>query len=142
MDIPSSRISNSEDDTTLIADDFSLYVQKGNVVVLNGDLGSGKTFFIKKVLENFNINSVNSPSFAIVNEYYGTIKAYHFDFFRLKKIQELYNIGWDDYLNDDDAVIFIEWGKLLPNALPDRRIEIIISILGERERKFEFAKYG
>lgn len=141
MNIPSSTLSNSEDETALIAHDFSHYVQTGRIVVLNGDLGSGKTFFIKKVLENFKIRNVNSPSFAIVNEYNGTIKAYHFDFFRLNKIQELYDIGWNDYLNDDDAVMFVEWGNLLFEALPDRRIEINISILGERKRKFEFAKY-
>ena len=73
--------------------------------------------------------------------YGGTIKAYHFDFFRLNNIQELYNIGWDDYLSDQDAIIFIEWGNLLSDALPDKRIEINISILGEKKRKFEFIKY-
>ncbi len=141
MEIPVSVISNSEEDTAKLANEFSSFIEEGDIVVLNGNLGSGKTFFIKKVLGNFGIENVNSPSFAIVNEYSGKIKAYHFDFYRLKNTEELIDVGWEDYINDNEAVIFIEWGNLLKEALPKRRYEINISILDEGKREFEFKKY-
>lgn len=132
---------NDEKDTEDLAIKFAKEIQNGQVIVLNGNLGSGKTFFIKKVMQHYGINYVNSPSFAIVNEYEGKIKAFHFDFYRLKNINELYDIGWQDYLNDDEAVIFIEWGELINEALPKKRLEIFITILEGSIRKFECMRY-
>ena len=93
------------------------------------------------VLKSFSINNVRSPSFAIVNEYKGKFKFYHFDFYRLKKIEDLVAIGWVDYLNNSDAAIFIEWGELLEAALPEKRIEISITVIDDTKRRFEFKKY-
>ena len=132
---------NDEKGTEDLAIKFAKGIRNGQVIVLNGNLGSGKTFFIKKILQHFGINYVNSPSFAIVNEYEGNIKAFHFDFYRLKNINELYDIGWQDYLNDDEAVIFIEWGELINEALPKKRLEIFITILEGSIRKFECMRY-
>ena len=141
MNFPFSITVNDEKGTEDLAGNFAKEIKNGQVIVLNGNLGSGKTFFIKKVLQLLGVNYVSSPSFAIVNEYEGNIKAYHFDFFRLNKIEELYDIGWQDYLNDIDAVIFIEWGDQLPNVLPGKRMEILITIINESKRKFDFIKY-
>ena len=141
MNFPFSITVNDEKGTEDLAGNFAKEIKNGQVIVLNGNLGSGKTFFIKKVLQLLGVNYVSSPSFAIVNEYEGNIKAYHFDFFRLNKIEELYDIGWQDYLNDVDAVIFIEWGDQLPNVLPGKRMEILITIINESKRKFDFIKY-
>jgi tRNA threonylcarbamoyladenosine biosynthesis protein TsaE len=141
VEFPFTTTVNDERDTEVIAVKFAEQLSKGQVTVLNGNLGAGKTFFIKKVMQKFGVNYVNSPSFAIVNEYDGKIKAYHFDFYRLKKLEELYDIGWQDYLNDDDAIIFVEWGELLSEALPKERFEILITILDGTMRKFEFKKY-
>ena len=133
---------NDEKGTEELAIKFAKELQKGQVIVLNGNLGSGKTFFIKKVMQQFGTNYVNSPTFAIVNEYEGKIKAYHFDFYRLKNIDELFDIGWQDYLNDSEAVVFIEWGELINEALPKERLEMLITILEGTMRRFEFIKYG
>ena len=141
MKFPSTKNVKDENGTRYLAKDFAGVVKQGQVIVLNGNLGSGKTFFIKNVLHCFSINNVNSPSFAIVNEYYGTIRAYHFDFFRLKNIAELHDIGWQDYLNDIKAVTFIEWGDQLKNALPQKRIEILITVTNDTKRQFDFIKY-
>ena len=141
MQIPGSFISNSEFETSKIAEEFAGLIKNGDVVVLNGNLGAGKTFFIKSLLTVYGITDVSSPSFAIVNEYSGKIKVFHFDFFRLKGIEELLDIGWEDYISDSDAVIFIEWGNMLPEILPARRIEINISIINADKRKFEIKKY-
>ena len=142
MELPFAATVSDEKGTEELAIKFAKELQNGQVIVLNGNLGSGKTFFIKKVMQQFGINYVNSPSFTIVNEYEGKIKAYHFDFYRLKNIDELFDIGWQDYLNDVDAVIFIEWGELINEALPNERLEILITILEGTMRRFEFIKYG
>ena len=142
MELPFEKTVNDEEGTEELAVTFAKELQKGQVIVLNGNLGSGKTFFIKKVMQQFGINYVNSPSFAIVNEYEGKIKAYHFDFYRLMNIDELFDIGWQDYLNDVDAVIFIEWGELINEALPKERMEILITIIEGTTRRYEFIRYG
>lgn len=141
MKIPYSKIVNSKEDTVNLAVDFAGNVKPGNVIVLNGELGAGKTFFIKHTLLNLGVEMVNSPSFSIINEYIGKMKFYHADFYRLKNISELYNIGWQDYLNEEEAAVFVEWGNLLPAALPSERIEINISTKKNNLREFNFKLY-
>lgn len=140
MDFPFERISRSESETELIAKDFSAFVTEGMIIVLIGDLGAGKTFFTKKLLHYFDINTANSPTFAIVNEYHGVKKFYHFDFYRINKAEELIDIGIEDYFSDSDAISLIEWGNLFPELLPKERIEIEIKFISDDERIFEFRK--
>lgn len=141
MDFPYSRESRSEADTDNIAKEFSKHVIKGMVISLNGNLGSGKTYFVKRVLEVFDVSNVNSPTFAIVNEYYGKNNFYHIDFYRINCGNELHDIGIEDYFGDDEAVTFIEWGNMFPDILPKQRIEINITMLSDDLRKFDFVKY-
>ena len=139
---PSKIKSSSEGESALVAKEFMLSCKKGDRVVLNGNLGAGKTFFIKAALSSIGVKNVNSPSFAIVNEYQNNFHIYHFDFYRLKNSSELFNIGWQDYLNDDESIIFIEWGKRFPSVLPSERIEINIDMINESEREFSFEKFN
>lgn len=132
---------NHEDDTRRLASDFMSEIKPGEKIILNGELGAGKTFFIKSALGSVGIQNVNSPSFAIVNEYWGGQKFFHFDFYRLKNAAELYEIGWQDYLNDDEAVMFVEWGNLIPEVIPKERIEIMIESKNEKTREITFARY-
>jgi tRNA threonylcarbamoyladenosine biosynthesis protein TsaE len=141
MDSPYLRISKSEDDTSEIANEFAANLKSGMIVILNGDLGAGKTFFIKKVLQKFNVTNTNSPTFAIVNEYFGDKAFYHFDFYRINKETELHDIGIEDYFADEQSIVFIEWGNLFPQVLPKNRIEINISYNNEDEREFKFIEY-
>lgn len=141
MVFPSERLSKSEKDTAKIAEEFSMHIQNGDIIILNGNLGSGKTFFIKRVVEIFGVGIANSPTFAIVNEYYGKKTFYHFDFYRINKSNELHDIGIEDYLSDKNAITFIEWGNLFPDVLPKERIEIFIEILDDEKRKFYFEKH-
>ncbi len=136
MELPYSTTVKSEKETVKLASEFADGINPGDVIVLNGQLGAGKTFFIKQALLKLGVNTVSSPSFAIINEYKGKIKYYHADFFRLKNIEELYDIGWQDYLNEDEAVVFIEWGNLLPAALPNKRLEIQIFLNEDFSREF------
>jgi len=141
IDYPSAKKSKTEAETAMLASEFILSCKKGDRVVLNGDLGAGKTFFIKSALTSIGITNVNSPSFAIVNEYHNKFHICHFDFYRLKNSAELFDIGWQDYVNDDDSILFIEWGNRLPSVLPAERIEISILILNGTEREFRFEKF-
>ena len=136
MEFQNPIIVNSEDETAKLAENFSSTLNGGEVVVLNGNLGAGKTFFVRKLLNNFGIDNTTSPTFAIVNEYIGKFKVYHFDFYRIVKINELYDIGFNDYLNDEDAITFIEWGNLFPEILPEMRIDIKIEIKQNSKRVF------
>ena len=141
MSINYSRKSNSENETIAIAKEFAKLITDGMVVTLIGNLGAGKTFLIKRILEDFNINNANSPSFAIVNEYYGKKKFYHFDFYRINSQVELIDIGIEDYFNDDEAVTFIEWADMFPNVIPSKRIEVKINMMENDSRLFEIKEY-
>jgi len=141
MSLDYSRKSNSEGDTKKIAEEFAKYISDGMIVTLIGNLGAGKTFFIKRVLEQFNINNANSPTFAIVNEYYGKKKFYHFDFYRINSQAELIDIGIEDYFNDEEAVTFIEWADMFPNVIPSKRIEVKIEMEDNDFRIFDFTEY-
>ncbi len=132
---------HNEEETKKLAEKFSSSLKGDEVIILNGNLGAGKTFFIKQVLNNFGIDGTSSPSFSIVNQYEGKFKIYHFDFYRIEKLNELYDIGITDYFSDDEALTFIEWGNLFPDILPSKRIEIGIIIKEETEREFKINYY-
>ncbi len=140
MNFPFIENIDSIDRTKAIAADFSKIIKAGDIVLLNGNLGTGKTTFVKFMCKNIGINNANSPSFSIVNEYVGNKKIYHFDFYRLKSIAELYDIGFDEYLNDSDAIIFIEWAELFPEILPKKYFEIKIKFEGEEKRIIKISK--
>ena len=142
MNLPFKKEIVNIDNIKLLAVELSQYLKNGNTVVLNGNLGSGKTTLIKFICEQWDISNVNSPSFAIVNEYYGKNKVYHFDFYRLKKIEELYDIGFEEYLSDEEAVVFIEWGNLMSEILPQNYLEIFIESKPTNERKIEIIDHN
>ena len=135
MTVLEEYISITPADTDRFAEKIKQRLKAGDVVALTGNLGSGKTYLVKKIAEKFGVDNSSSPSFAIVNEYQGELKIYHFDFFRIKKISELYDIGFEEYFNDD-AIIFIEWAEMFPDIIPDDCFRINIEILNNEERKF------
>ena len=135
------KIVCSEEETIDLAYSFADILKSGDVIVLNGNLGAGKTFFVRNVVKKFGIENVCSPTFAIVNEYINSNKIYHFDFYRINNSSELFDIGYYDYLNDLEAITFIEWGNLIPEVLPHKRIEIDIQIENDFSRKFYFIRY-
>ena len=132
---------SSEEETRKFALEFASGLEKGDIIVLNGGLGAGKTFFVREACRYFNVNTVNSPTFAIINEFSGINKIYHFDFYRINKVEELYDIGFEDYLDDRESIIFIEWGNLFPQILPDKRIDIEIITGNENNRTFEINRH-
>lgn len=130
---------DSEEGTKNFAREFASGLKCGETVVLNGNLGAGKTFFIREACRYFDINTVNSPTFALINVYNGKKKIYHFDFYRINKIEELYDIGFEEYLDDEESIIFIEWGNLYSEILPKKRTEINIKTGKKNSRTFEIS---
>lgn len=130
------------EDTAQLARKFAASLKGGEVIVLNGTLGVGKTYFIKNAGMYLKVNNINSPTFSIVNEYQGVKKINHFDFYRINSVNELYNIGIDDYFSEEDSITFIEWGNLFPEVLPHKRMEISIKINEDFSREFRFKSYG
>ncbi len=142
MEFPIERLVNNENETKSLAREFSSILTAGDIILLNGNLGTGKTFFVKSVLENFNVSDVNSPTFAIVNEYNSSRhKFYHFDFYRINKEYELYDIGIDDYLWDPDAITFIEWADLFHDVVNNFSYRITFEFIDEGKRRITIEKH-
>lgn len=120
-------ISNSEEETKLIGRKFAKDLKKGDVIVLTGDLGSGKTKFTEGVLQFFGLeNEVSSPTFNIVNEYVNRdVNVYHFDVYRLEDEDEFYAIGGEEYF--EKGICLVEWGEMIESALPNKYIQISFS---------------
>lgn len=120
-------ISNSEEETKLIGRKFAKGLKNGDVIVLTGDLGSGKTKFTEGVLQFFGLeNEISSPTFNIVNEYVNRdVNVYHFDVYRLEDEDEFYAIGGEEYF--EKGICLIEWGEMIESALPNKYIQISFS---------------
>ena len=120
-------ISNSEKDTIELGKKIASKLKKGIVIVLTGDLGSGKTKLTEGILTYFGLeNEISSPTFTIVNEYYtDNLNLYHFDVYRLADIDEFYAIGGEEYFEKGASII--EWGELIEEALPRNYVKINFS---------------
>lgn len=134
-------VSNSPEETFEIAKDFSSELKPGDIVALIGNLGTGKTIFVKGICAGLNAEqNPLSPTFSIINEYNGKYKIYHFDFYRIKDIEELYDIGYEDYFNDE-SICLIEWADMFPEILPKDTIEVKIEFGEiENQRKISIKK--
>ena len=108
--------TNSERETELAGERFGAAVPDGAVVAMYGELGSGKTAFVRGMAEGMGISCrVSSPTFTIVNEYVGKRELIHFDMYRLKSGDELFDIGWEDYLSRG-SVCVVEWSENVEDA--------------------------
>ena len=135
--------TDSAEQTIELGREFAGVLKSGDVIVLQGVLGAGKTCFVKGIAEGFGYaeESVTSPSYTLVNEYQAQVPIYHFDLYRLKDVSELYGIGWDDYLMRD-GIVMVEWGERAGDFLPERRIEITIEIVSDTSRDFVIRHIG
>ena len=107
---------------------FISHIGDRRVFAFYGSMGAGKTTFIKAVCEELGVTDVvTSPTFAIVNEYTAADggRIFHFDFYRIKKLEEVYDMGYEDYFYSD-ALCFIEWPELIDEVLPDDAVKVTI----------------
>ena len=132
--------SNSPEYTIKIGNNLAKLLNKGDVVVLSGDLGAGKTKFVEGFLHNFGLqDEISSPTFNIINEYISSDNnIYHFDVYRLEDSDEFYAIGGEEYF--EKGICLIEWGELISDVLPKDYIHVTINKDSNNEdlRIFEF----
>ena len=120
-------ITNSEDETIELAQKIAKQLKKNTIIVLTGDLGSGKTKFTEGILKYYGLeDEISSPTFTLVNEY-NTEKfnIYHFDVYRLSDIDEFYAIGGEEYF--EKGACIIEWGEMIESILPKDYIKLSFS---------------
>ena len=136
MTIRESMLSSSIEETILFGKQFAERLQPGDVVCLDGDLGAGKTHFVKGIASFFGVDptEVSSPTFTLINEYNGSSSVYHFDCYRIKNEQEALEIGTEDYLYGD-GISVVEWPEKIRNLLPPESVWVHISHKGEYKRE-------
>ncbi len=128
--------TQSEEETRRLARGIAENLVPGQVVCLRGDLGVGKTVFAKGLCSALGVcEHVSSPTFTLVNEYEGTdLKIYHFDLYRIEDPDELFEIGFSEFVGGD-ALAIIEWPERAEEALPARRLDILLERSGEDSRR-------
>lgn len=120
--------SDSYEETQKIAAEFASKLNCGDIVTLDGDLGAGKTAFTGGLAKGLGISGyITSPTFTIVNEYHGgSIPLFHFDVYRLSSMDELYDIGWEDYICRG-GICVIEWADIIRDELSPPYYEVRIT---------------
>lgn len=127
--------TNSESETEDVGARFAEALPGGTVVALYGDLGAGKTAFVRGMARGMGISAnVCSPTFTIVNEYLGKRELYHFDMYRLASSDELFDIGWEDYLARG-GVCAVEWSENVEDAFEGGEIRVVIDKTSDTGRK-------
>ena len=121
-------LSNSEVETEALGEALAGRLTAGDVIAFSGDLGAGKTAFTRGLARGLGVTErVTSPTFTIVNEYLGgRLPLFHFDLYRLGSAEELFDIGWEDYL-DRGGVCAVEWSEQVADALPDDTIYVTLT---------------
>lgn len=132
---------NSIDDLPRAAKEFKNAIGNHTVIAFHGEMGAGKTTFIKALCAEFGVkDTVSSPTFAIINEYLTPENdiIYHFDLYRLETIADLQNIGVEDYFYSG-KLCFIEWPELANTLLPGNVLDVTISVLPDKTREIKFS---
>ena len=128
-------ISHSQLETEEIGQKLAEKLPGGSVVAMYGDLGAGKTAFVRGMAKGMGLSCrVSSPTFTIVNEYLGERELIHFDMYRLSSADELFDIGWEDYLSRN-AVCAVEWSENVQDAFFGDEIVVRIEKLNDTDRK-------
>ena len=135
--------SESVEETKDIAAKFARTLKPGDVVCLKGDLGAGKTHFVKGMAGAFGIeeSEVQSPTFTLINEYMGSLPLYHFDCYRMESVREALEIGAEEYFYGE-GVSVIEWPERIQEIIPPEAVWITITSPAPEKRKFVIQQKG
>ncbi len=135
-------ISDSPERTRELGSCLASMLEAGDVIVLGGDLGAGKTVFAKGVARGLGaVEEATSPTFVILHQLEGRLRLYHFDLYRLDSAREFAELGFDDILYGD-GVSLIEWGDKFQGELPPARLELVFHLAGEDKRRIEIKPVG
>ena len=130
--------SKSDLETQELGIEFSKFIKNGDVITLNGDLGSGKTTFVKGVLIGLGYrDEVTSPTYTLINEYKTKYNIIHLDCYREKDINRWLNIGLIDYFNNEN-ILFIEWAENIKEILPNKTIDLFFEVVDSNKRLIKY----
>jgi tRNA threonylcarbamoyladenosine biosynthesis protein TsaE len=140
---PFSYLSHSPEETRALAARLGRHLAPGDVVALNGELGSGKTEFVHGLAAGLEIppHMVASPSFNLVHEYVGRVKLLHMDLYRLEDLPPELLPDLEEYLGGSQVVV-VEWARRLAPLLPHDYLDVELEIIGENSRQFTFCGHG
>lgn len=119
-----------------------LLVPEGGFVAMYGDLGAGKTFFTRGMLAALKIKDIQSPTFTIMQAYNTTPPFYHMDAYRLGSVEELYDIGYEECLRRENAIVVMEWANLVREALPQERFDLFFKVSNTGSRRVRVVAHG
>lgn len=136
-------LTHSPAETRALGRQLAQSLMPGDVLLLWGNLGAGKSEFTRGIAEGLNVtNTVTSPSFTILNVYdEGRVPLYHFDWYRLNGADELYEMGMDEYLGGDGVAV-VEWPSQCPEAIPETHLAVHLTPVGDSEREVTFTPMG
>lgn len=144
---PSSAVfefeAHSEHDTDSLGTKLAAAAEPGLVVGLIGQLGAGKTRLVRATATALGADpsSVNSPTFVLIQEYFGDLPVYHFDTYRLRDVRAFADLGAEEYFSGD-GVCFVEWADRVASELPRDVLRIEVTVLAPTARKFQFSASG
>ncbi|MBQ3484974.1 MAG: tRNA (adenosine(37)-N6)-threonylcarbamoyltransferase complex ATPase subunit type 1 TsaE [Clostridia bacterium] len=135
--------THSPQETRALGSSLARQLRPGDVLLLWGDLGAGKSEMTRGIAEGLGVTAtVTSPSFTILNVYNdGRIPLYHFDWYRLNSVDELYEMGMDEYLGEDGVAV-VEWPSQCPEAIPETHLAVRLTPVGENEREITLTPMG
>ncbi len=136
-------ISTSSSETVAFGKRLAKYVKPGDIICFDGDLGSGKTTLIKGIAKGLGIKQakVNSPTFVLMNIYEGKMPLFHFDLYRLNSIEEIYAIGYDEFLYGEGLSV-IEWADRLGEDAPEEYLKVSLQHYDLNERIIQVLAKG
>lgn len=136
MKLLKTYVSYSATDTEDFAEQFAHTLKAGDFVLLQGDMGAGKTHFTKGLARGLGITDVvTSPTFALHNVYYGNVVLNHFDFYRITDSAEAEVLGLNEYFYDGQSICVVEWGNNVADLLPDKKIVVNLDIKDDDTRE-------
>lgn len=134
--------TNTVAETEAVGQALAKQLSAGDIVAMYGDLGAGKTAFVRGMARGLDSRDpVSSPTFTIVNEYSGRLRLYHFDAYRLASSDELYDIGWDDYTGSG-GVCVVEWSENISDIYDGTQTSVKIERISETGRKITIERAG
>ena len=134
-------LSRSPDETRAIGQRLGALLQAGDVLLLSGELGAGKTTFVQGLARGLGYEgSVSSKSFVIMGEYAGRVRLYHADLYRLEDPEQVWELGLEEISRD--GVLVVEWPERAPEVLPEDNLEVRFAVISEDSRELTVEPHG